>query len=42
MNRRSWRGDDYLTLALALAFGLLLVFSFQNHWILEWVMAQPL
>jgi hypothetical protein len=43
VNRRSWRWDDYLTLAVALAFGVLLVFSFQiNPRILEWVMAQPL
>jgi hypothetical protein len=42
-DRRSWRWDDYLTLAVALAFGVLLVFLFQiNHRILEWVMAQPL
>jgi hypothetical protein len=39
---RTWRWDDYLALAVALAFGLLLVFSFRiNHWILEWVMVQP-
>jgi hypothetical protein len=32
----------WLALAVALAFGALLVFSFQiNHRILEWVMAQP-
>jgi hypothetical protein len=31
-----------LALAVALAFGLLLVFSFRiNYWILEWVMVQP-
>jgi hypothetical protein len=41
VNRRSWRWDDWLTLAIA--FGLLLVISFQiNHRILEWVTAQPL
>ena len=29
---RTWRWDDYLALAVALAFGLLLVFSFRiNH-----------
>jgi len=35
VDRRPWRRDDYLALAVALAFGVLLVFSFQiNHRIL--------